>query len=126
MLDFWYSERCTRQIKLIICIAVCAVIYYCSNIQQLSPLFTGLSLAVGLALHFLRIAHLNIVNTNSYKPIFQIIFSMLPIIALIFMHMKEGEILIPGAQGIGFMALAICLFSPLSLLNQNQPKNEDL
>lgn len=48
------------------------------------------------------------------------------LLALIFMHMKEGEILIPGAQGIGFMALAICLFSPLSLLNQNQPKNEDL
>ena len=39
------------------------------------------------------------------------------------MHMKNGEILLPGAQGLGFMALAICLFSPLSLLNQNNPEN---
>ncbi len=31
-------------------------------------------------------------------------------LVLIFMNMKDGEILIPGAQGIGFMALAICLF----------------
>jgi len=39
------------------------------------------------------------------------------------MHMKNGDILIPGAQGLGFMALGICLFSPLSLLNSN-PKIE--
>ena len=46
------------------------------------------------------------------------------LLALIFMQMKEGEILIPGAQGIGFMALAICLFSPLSLLNKNDVADE--
>ncbi len=46
------------------------------------------------------------------------------LISLIFMHMKEGEILIPGAQGIGFMALAICLFSPLSLMNKNDIADE--
>jgi hypothetical protein len=28
------------------------------------------------------------------------------------MNIKDGELLIPGAQGIGFMALGICLFSP--------------
>lgn len=44
--------------------------------------------------------------------------------SLIFMHMQDGEILIPGAQGIGFMALAICLFSPLSLLNKNDIADE--
>ncbi len=36
-----------------------------------------------------------------------------------FYEYAKGEILIPGAQGIAFMALGICLFSPLSLLNQN-------
>ena len=46
------------------------------------------------------------------------------LMSLIFMHMQDGEILIPGAQGIGFMALAICLFSPLSLLNKNDIADE--
>ena len=45
--------------------------------------------------------------------------------ALIFMNIKDGELLIPGAQGIGFMALGICLFSPLSLLHSNtQPESK--
>lgn len=113
MLDFWYSERCTRQIKLIICIAVCAIIYYCSNIQQLSPLFTGLSLAVGLALHFLRIVHLNIANTNRYKAIFQIIFSMLPIIALIalIIFLPQTHKAILAIQCICFSAIGLFLVS---------------
>ena len=54
MLEFWHSARCTRQIRLSVCIAVCAVIYYCSSIQQLPALFAGLSLAIGMALHLLR------------------------------------------------------------------------
>ncbi len=113
MLDFWYSERCTRQIKLIICIAVCAIIYYCSNIQQLSPLFEGLSLAVGLALHFLRIVHLNIANTNRYKPVFQIIFSMLPIIALIalIISLPQTHQAILALQCICFSAIGLFLVS---------------
>jgi hypothetical protein len=41
------------------------------------------------------------------------------------MNIKDGELLIPGAQGIGFMALGICLFSPLSLLHSNtQPESK--
>ena len=46
------------------------------------------------------------------------------LLALIFMHMQEGEILVPGAQGIGFMALAVCLFSPLSFLNRQHNSTE--
>ena len=113
MLDFWYSERCTRQIKLIICIAVCAVIYYCSNIQQLSPLFTGLSLAVGLALHFLRIAHLNIANTNHYKSVLNIIFSIFPIIALIalIIFLPQTHQAILALQCICFSAIGLFLVS---------------
>lgn len=113
MLDFWYSKRCTRQIKLIICIAVCAIIYYCSNIQQLSPLFAGLSLAVGLALHFLRIAHLNIANTNHYKSVLNIIFSIFPIIALIalIIFLPQTHQAILALQCICFSAIGLFLVS---------------
>jgi len=41
------------------------------------------------------------------------------LLALIFMQIQHGEILLSGAQGIGFTALAICLFSPLALLHQH-------
>ena len=33
MLDFWYSARCTREIKWGVCIVVCLCIYLASNIQ---------------------------------------------------------------------------------------------
>ncbi len=41
------------------------------------------------------------------------------LLAIIFMQIQHGEILLSGAQGIGFTALAICLFSPLALLHQH-------
>ena len=35
MLEFWYSERCTRQIKLMVIIATCILIYAASTVAQL-------------------------------------------------------------------------------------------
>ena len=43
MLNFWYSERCSRQIKLIICIATCVMIFMAAQVQQLGAIFIGLS-----------------------------------------------------------------------------------
>lgn len=40
MLEFWYSDKCTHQIKLMVCIATCVMIYLCSTVQQLSLMFT--------------------------------------------------------------------------------------
>lgn len=51
MLDFWYSARCTRQVKLIVCIMTCAMIYLCSTVQALSAVLTGFSL--GLAYQYI-------------------------------------------------------------------------
>ena len=43
MLNFWYSERCSRQIKLIVCIATCVMIFMAAQVQQLGAIFIGLN-----------------------------------------------------------------------------------
>lgn len=53
MLNFWYSERCTRQIKLMICILTFALLYYCSSIEKLDPLFSAIALMIGMLTHAL-------------------------------------------------------------------------
>ena len=53
LLNFWYSDRCTRQIKLMVCIATCAVIFYCTEIQKLPTFFAIISLALGISIHVL-------------------------------------------------------------------------
>jgi len=53
MLNFWYSERCTRQMKLIAVIAACLIITFSSQIFKLSPAFIGISLGIGLLMHVL-------------------------------------------------------------------------
>ena len=113
MLEFWYSARCTRQIRLSICIAVCAVIYYCSSIQQLPALFAGLSLALGAAVHLLRQAHLKIADENSYKQAMRAVFAILPIAGLLglILYVPPGHKAALSIQCIGFSAVGLFLVS---------------
>ncbi|MDQ8935083.1 hypothetical protein [Acinetobacter rudis] len=59
MLDFWYSERCTRQLKLLLCIGVFALLYYCNNLQELPQSLALSSLAIGFLVHFVYKIRLN-------------------------------------------------------------------
>lgn len=113
MLRFWYSAHCTREIKLIICIAVCAVIYYCTNIQQLTPLFAGLSLAIGAATHLLRHTHLKIAQEHPYKRSLQTISTLLPMAALtgLVLYLPKAHQAVLGMQCIGFSAIGLFLIS---------------
>lgn len=54
MLDYWYSDRCHRQIKLLVCIVVCLIIYFSAQVATLSPMFTLLSLGLGILIHALK------------------------------------------------------------------------
>lgn len=53
MLSFWYSARCHRQLKLMICIGTCLLIYLASTQAQLPPFWVILSLILGMGLHLL-------------------------------------------------------------------------
>lgn len=122
ILDFWYSERCTRQIKLLICIIVCIAIYFSSLMQQLSPLFAGLSLAVGILIHLFRKWRLKIRKNNPYHQGFNILFTVIPITLFIALlntlpsHQKTYLVI----QCIGFICLGLFIVS----LYENRSKRD--
>lgn len=126
MLEFWFDPRVATLHKFLffILLAIIAAVLY-----WIDPLpLQAILMFVGTGLIFLICRYCKI-HFAAKKPtgLLYRVLLWIPIallLSLIFMHMKDGEILLPGAQGLAFMALAICLFSPLSLLNQNQNKEE--
>lgn len=123
MLEFWFNPQISVVKKFLIfaLIAVATAVLYWIEPLKLDAIL--MFLGTGVIFLICRYCKIHFASKNP-TGLFYRVLTWIPIallLALIFMHMKDGEILIPGAQGIGFMALAICLFSPLSLLNQNQP-----
>ncbi|WP_216935261.1 MULTISPECIES: hypothetical protein [unclassified Acinetobacter] len=121
MLEFWFNPQVSVLKKLFIFIVIAtaaAVLYW------MEPLpLDAILMFVGTGIIFLicRYCKIHFASKNPTGLLYRLL-TWIPIallLALIFMNMQQGEILIPGAQGIAFMALAICLFSPLSLLNQH-------
>ncbi len=122
MLEFWFNPQVSVLKKLLIFIVIAAT---AAGLYWMEPLpLDSILMFVGTGIIFLICRYCKI-HFASKKPtgLLYRLLTWIPIallIALVFMNMRQGEILIPGAQGIAFMALAICLFSPLSLLNQNK------
>ena len=123
MLEFWFDPKnsVTKKLVLLILIAAVAVGLYIMQPMALQDilLFAG----TGVIYLICRYCKLHFF-ANNLRSIFYRLLTWLPIallLALIFKNMNNGEILIPGALGISIMALAVCLFSPLSLLHKNTP-----
>ena len=113
MLQFWYSDRCTRQIKLMVCIATCVMIYLCSTVQELSAMFTGISLMIGMGIHLLRALSLKIAEDNAYKKGFTLLFWVMPFTALMTLMAAlptEHKIMLI-LQTIGFTAIGLFILS---------------
>ncbi len=113
MLNFWYSERCTREIKLIVSICTCILIYLCSTAQQLQPTFVGIGLAIGISIHLLRILSLKITLKNLHQKGFQIILFVIPIMSSIILIMalpKQNQFFL-ALQCLGFIALGLFMVS---------------
>lgn len=115
MLEFWYSQRCTRQMKLFAAIAACLIITFSSQIFKLSPAFIGISLGIGLLMHVLYSAMPAQAGTGLQKwrhfaqkipyLLLIILFSCLP---------RTGswtEMLMQILQCIGFCAIGLFLVS---------------
>ncbi len=113
MLDFWYSECCTRGIKLGICIATCVIIYLSSTTEKLPALFVVMSLLLGMIHHFLQQKISRIQADNPYAEGFSIIGFVLPIIALITLiaFLPQPHQWILAIQVIGFSALGLFMVS---------------
>ena len=126
MLEFWFDSKVSMWRKLIIFAAIAittAVLYW---MQPLKPDAILMYLGTGIIFLICRYCkvHFALKKPNGllYRLLHWIPIALL--LALIFMHMQKDEILVPGAQGIGFMALAVCLFSPLSFLNRQHNSTE--
>ena len=126
MLEFWFNPQVSVLKKLLIFIVIAAT---AAGLYWMKPLpLDSILMFVGTGIIFLicRYCKIHFASKNPTGLLYRLL-TWIPIallIALVFMNMQQGEILIPGAQGIAFMALAICLFSPLSLLNQNSQDPE--
>lgn len=120
MLDFWYSERCTREIKLITSIITCAIIYYSSTFEKLSPVLTICCLAIGMTIHLLRMLSLKIDASNPYSQGFKILFSIIPIAVILFiiMLLPQQNKIFTSVQAISFTALGLFIVS----IYQNRAK----
>ena len=126
MLEFWFNPKVSMLRKLMIfaVIAIATGILYWMD--PLKPDAILMFLGTGIIFLICRYCKIHFAAKNPTGLLYRLL-TWIPIallLSLIFMQLKEGEILIPGAQGIGFMALAICLFSPLSLLNKNDISDE--
>lgn len=126
MLEFWFNPQVSifRKLMIFVGIAIVTGVLYWMEPLKLDAIL--MFLGTGIIFLICRYCKLHFAAQNPTGLLYRLL-TWIPIallISLIFMHMKEGEILIPGAQGIGFMALAICLFSPLSLLNKHDIADE--
>ena len=128
MLEFWYSEHCNRQLKLIIIIAVCIVIYIASTVTKLGSIFVGISLAIGMLMHVLREFRLKLSPENPYAEGFRALTMAIPIVAVISLIgylLKTGEIgetVALGLQCLGFVAIGLFI---VSIYNQRAKRFED-
>lgn len=121
MLEFWFNPTVSMIKKIFLLLTIAGITLSLYLTQPLA--FDAILMFLGTGIVFLicRYSKIHFLadhpNTVFYRLMTWIPIALL--LALIFMQMKGNSILLPGAQGLGFMALAICLFSPLSLLNQN-------
>ena len=113
MLQFWYSDKCTRQIKLMVCIATCVMIYLCSTVQQLSAIFTGISLMIGMGIHLLSAFRLKLAADHPDKNGFTLLFWVMPFTALMTLMAAlptEHKVMLI-LQTIGFTAIGLFILS---------------
>lgn len=126
MLEFWFNPQVSilRKLMIFILIAIATGMLYWMEPLKLDAIL--MFLGTGIIFLICRYCKIHFAAQNPTGLLYRLL-TWIPIallMSLIFMYMQDGEILIPGAQGIGFMALAICLFSPLSLLNKNNIADE--
>ena len=126
MLEFWFNPQVSilRKLMIFIVIVIATGVLYWMQPLKLDAIL--MFLGTGIIFLICRYCKIHFAAQNPTGLLYRLL-TWIPIallMSLIFMHMQDGEILIPGAQGIGFMALAICLFSPLSLMNKNDIADE--
>ena len=127
MLEFWFNSQISVLKKLFLFISIAIVTGILYWMAPLSLDAVLMFLGTGVVYLICRYCKIHFAAKKPTGMLYRIL-TWIPIalvLALIFKNMQNGELLLAGAQGLGFMALSICLFSPLSLLNQTSTKNKE-
>ena len=113
MLEFWFNPQVSliQKLAFFVAVAIATGVLYWMDPLSLEAIL--MFLGTGVVFLICRYCKIHFAAQNPTGLLYRL-FTWIPIallLALIFISI------------IGFMALAICLFSPLSLLNQNNPEN---
>lgn len=113
MLNFWYSERCTRPVRLVVCITLCVVIFWSSHPQKLSLTLTLVCLAIGIITHCIHQFNLKIDAENPYKKGFQMLNTIVPLMSLILVILLLPQLnrWALAIQAIAFSGLGLSIVS---------------
>jgi hypothetical protein len=128
MLEFWFNPQISVLKKLALFIAIAVATFVLYRMQPLALEAILMFLGTGVIYLICRYCKTHFASKNPTGLLYRLL-TWIPIalvLSLVFVNIKDGDILISGAQGICFMALAICIFSPLSLLNQNSTDQKEI
>lgn len=113
MLDFWYSNRCSREIKLIVSITTCVVIYLCSSKAQLATPYVIISIAIGLFIHLVRTyvyqSKKAWINVNQFKGLFLV--TLITYQTYLIFHLEQANLPFLMTQSLGFVCIGIFICS---------------
>lgn len=122
MLEFWFNPTLsvTKKLMFFVLIAIATIVLYLQQPLDLASIlmFAG----AGIIFLICRYMKLHFAQKNPTGLLYRLL-TWIPvacILALVLKNVQTGEILLPGAQGIGFMALAVCFFSPMSLFSHSK------
>lgn len=114
MFKFWYSDQCSRQIKLMICIGLCIVIFGCAEVLKLPESISIASVLFGVILHFIYQFKQKKQSQNHYAYDFGFALIFILGLGLIFSFLPRNssyEFSLLALQGFGFCLLGLCTVS---------------
>ena len=120
MLEFWFDPKVAVTHKALFCVCLIALIALLYFMQPLGV--DAILMFVGTGLIFLICRYCNIHMIQQPTRLARLLH-WIPIAllcALIFMQLQHGDMLLLGAQGIAWMVLGVCVFSPFSLFKKPQ------
>lgn len=122
MLEFWFDPKVSVIRKFILLLMVMAVTTILYVLQPLALNHILMFMGTGLIFLICRYSKIHFTSAKPHGVLARLLHwtPIALLLTLVFIQLKQGDILIFGAQGIGFMAIAVCIFSPLSLLKKVQ------
>ena len=113
MLNFWYSEHCTREIKLVVSVLTCILIYLCSETQRLPSFLVGFGVVLGMLIHLFRQVNIKMIRQKKMRLFIEILYLTLPFLIMLILALQHTihDRLVSLIQGFGFILIGFFLAS---------------